>query len=530
MLRILHSLPRTHKLLLLPVATMVTVLGAQQIFTAIDSRDDARLTTQLISLEESADAAGVALPDAQGGDDAWHRDTPAQERLLALAPRYETLPLASAEGPARLHPEALRVALTLTALRQGEWETATSYDDFGDGPLALFDSEHIYLEDEIQAEETFEPRWETYTVQQGDTFAVLAQSHLGMGYSEALHLLEALPDQNVLARWRVGSSFDYMLDEEGQLLALRVMKNARHGYLIERDDEDLTFAVADIERASEATQRLFAGSVSGSFARSAQATGLNTREVAQLTNVLSRKLDFRRDTRRGDRFQVLVESDMIDGQPLDSRILAVQYEGARMDLTVVRNSSDDRFYTPNGHGLDPAFERYPFNGSYRLSSGFNLRRTHPVTGRVSPHHGTDFAMPSGTPVIAPADGRVEKVGNHPAAGRFVVIRHDNGYRTRYLHLSQPQVSRGERVGMGEQIALSGNTGRSTGPHLHYEVIVNNQPVDAMRVELPESQRLEGDALAAFQRESELLLARLESGETGTVLASTPREARSDSDS
>lgn len=530
MLRILHSLPRTHKLLLLPVATMVTVLGAQQIFTVIDSRDDARLTTQLISLEEHAESAGVTLPDAQGGDDAWHRDTPNQARLLALAPRHETLP--QEDGSARatlLDPEAMRVALALNELRQGGWETATSYEDFGDGPLALFDSEHIYLEDELQAEEVFEPRWETYTVQQGDTFAVLAQSHLGMGYSEALRLLEALPDQNVLTRWRVGSSFDYMRDEEGQLMALRVMKNARHGYLIERDEE-AAFAVADIERASEATQRLFAGSVSGSFARSAQATGLNAREVAQLTNVLSKKLDFRRDTRRGDQFQVLVESDMIDGQPLDSRILAVQYEGARMDLTVIRNSSDDRFYTPDGRGLDPAFERYPFNGSYRLSSGFNLRRTHPVTGRVSPHHGTDFAMPVGTPIIAPADGRVEKVGNHPAAGRYVVIRHDNGYRTRYLHLSRPQVSRGDRVSMGEQIALSGNTGRSTGPHLHYEVIVNNQPVDAMRVELPESQRLEGDALAAFQRESELLLARLESGETGTVLASTPREPRPDSDS
>ncbi|MDC8802324.1 peptidoglycan DD-metalloendopeptidase family protein [Halomonas pacifica] len=529
MLRILHSLPRAHKLLLLPVATMVTVLGAQQIFTVIDSRDESPQITRVISLEESADSAGVTFPDAQGGDDAWHRDTPAQERLLALATPFPAAD--SAASRPGLSPEALRVALGLTALRTGEWEEATSYDDFDDGPLALFDSENIYLEDEIQAEEVFEPRWETYTVQAGDTFAVLAQSHLGMGYSEALRLLESLPDENVLTRWRVGQSFDYMLDEEGRLQALKVMVNARRGYLVERqEDAEVAFATADIERAGEATQRLFAGSVSGSLARSAQATGLNASEVAQLTNVLSKKLDFRRDTRRGDRFQVLVESDMIDGQPLDSRILAVQYEGERMDLAVFRNSADDRFYTADGRGLDPAFERYPFNGNYRLSSSFNRRRTHPVTGRVSPHYGTDFAMPTGTPVISPADGRVERVGNHSAAGRYVVIRHDNGYRTRYLHLSRPQVSRGDRVSMGEQIALSGNTGRSTGPHLHYEVIVNNQPVDAMRVELPESQRLEGDALAAFQQESEQLLARLESGETGTVLASTPREPRPDSDS
>ncbi len=99
----------------------------------------------------------------------------------------------------------------------------------------------------------------------------------------------------------------------------------------------------------------------------------------------------------GDQFQVLVESDMIDGETLDSRVLAVKYDGERMDLTVVRNTTDDNFYTPEGSSLDPAFARHPFEGNYRLSSNFNPRRLHPVTGRVSPHNGTDFAMPIGTP-------------------------------------------------------------------------------------------------------------------------------------
>ena len=134
-----------------------------------------------------------------------------------------------------------------------------------------------------------------------------------------------------------------------------------------------------------------------------------------------------------------------------------------MDLTVVRNVTDNNFYTPEGNSLDPSFARYPFDGSYRLSSGFNPRRKHPVTGRISPHNGTDFAMPIGTPVTAPANGRVEKIANHPAAGRYTIIRHDNGYRTRYLHLSRQLVSQGQRVTMGERIALSGNTGRSTRP-------------------------------------------------------------------
>ncbi len=99
--------------------------------------------------------------------------------------------------------------------------------------------------------------------------------------------------------------------------------------------------------------------------------------------------------------------------------------------------------------------------------------------------------------------------NHPLAGKYIVIRHDNGYVTRYLHLSKALVKPGERVKMGEEIALSGNTGRTTGPHLHYEILVNNRQVDAMRVKLPDSQKLTGKALAAFKRQSENLLAKLD---------------------
>ncbi|MFW6345294.1 MAG: peptidoglycan DD-metalloendopeptidase family protein, partial [Halomonas sp.] len=403
---------------------------------------------------------------------------------------------------------------------------ATSYEEIPEEELTLFDDGPIVLEQEIAAADPFVPEWQTYTVQQGDTFAVMAQNHLGIGYGEVLRLLDALPDQNALTRWRVGNSFDYQLDEDGRLLTLRMMRNGRSGFLVERDD-DAGFSVATIERTGEATQRLFAGTVSGSFARSAQATGLSSAEVTELTRVLAKKLDFRRDTRRGDRFQVLVESDIIDGDSFDPRVLAVQYEGERLDLTLVRNGADNNFYTPDGESLDAAFSRYPFEGSYRLSSNFNPRRKHPVTGRISPHKGTDFAMPIGTPIQAPADGRVEKVGNHPAAGRYIVVRHDNGYRTRFLHLSRPLVSRGERVTMGERIALSGNTGRSTGPHLHYEVLVNNSQVDPMKVKLPENKSLSGEKLMAFQRQAEPLLAALQSGQTGTVVAQANRDEGDD---
>ncbi|MFB9145959.1 peptidoglycan DD-metalloendopeptidase family protein [Halomonas alkalicola] len=559
MLRILHSLPRTHKLLLLPVATMVTVLGAQKIVTTYQDvqREYRTLDTVIVPLEVDArpvlptlsferSPVGDAIEMASQALDATRHQLPLAKLVdgealdldlinTASASADGGLPLAltrpaqsgasdASQAQSKLDQGAVHMAVVVGTIGSGMLDhdgalmaDATSYEPVSDEELGLFDDGPVILEKEIAATEPFVPEWQTYTVKQGDTFAVMAQNHLGLGYSEVLRLLDELPDKNALTRWRAGNSFEYQLDEEGKLLALRMMRNARTGFMVERDDAG--FEVATIERTGEASQRLFAGTVSGSFARSAQATGLSSAEISELTRVLGQRLDFRRDTRRGDRFQVLVESDVIDGSSFDPRVLAVQYEGERFDMTLVRNGADSKFYTPDGESLDPAFNRYPFEGSYRLSSGFNPNRRHPVTGRVSPHRGTDFAMPIGTPIIAPADGRVEKVANHPVAGRYVVIRHDNGYQTRYLHLSRPLVSRGDRVTMGERIALSGNTGRSTGPHLHYEVLVNNTQVNAMTVELPENKSLTGEQLVAFKRQAEPLLAALQSGETGAVVAS-----------
>ncbi|QTF93743.1 peptidoglycan DD-metalloendopeptidase family protein [Halomonas sp. BM-2019] len=569
MLRILHSLPRTHKLLLLPVATMVTVLGAQKIVTTYQDvqREHQTLDTVIVPLEADAhpglpslsfqrSPVGDAIERASQALDATRTHVPlakltASEVLdleliesasasaaadaqvpLALARPAESETAAPSAERLDLDQGAIHMAVVVGTIGSGMLDhdgslvaDATSYEEIPDEELVLFDEGPIVLEKEIAATEPFVPEWETYTVQRGDTFAVMAQNRLGLGYREVLRLLDEMPDQSALTRWRAGNSFEYKLDEDGRLLALRMMRNARTGFLVERDEDG--FEVASIKRAGEATQRLFAGTVSGSFARSAQATGLSSAEVTQLTSVLGKKLDFRRDTRRGDRFQVLVESDVVDGSSFDPRVLAVKYEGERLDLTLVRNSADNNFYTPDGESLDPAFERHPFEGNYRMSSAFNPRRKHPVTGRVSPHRGTDWAMPIGTPIIAPADGRVEKVANHPVAGRYVVIRHDNGYQTRYLHLSRPLVSRGDRVEMGERIALSGNTGRSTGPHLHYEVLVNNSQVNPMTVDLPENKSLTGERLMAFQRQAEPLLAALESGETGPVVAQSRRDESDD---
>lgn len=562
MLRIFLSLPRAHKLLILPVATMVTVLGTQKLLAAFDiTREDDSQQEMLTCYPDAPSAltlsvntllsdfsdqvigasdSGILLANLRAQGEAsgidWHETISPSQPSASRQHHDEAQPQASvfqkirqsiangtivtAPEPPAVSNNTLRLALRLFEQSEEGVIGGTSYEDISRDPLFLDDGEQDF-EDELVAQSIFVPEWETYTVQRGDTFAVMAERTFGLGYGKVLGLLEQIPDEDagVLTRWRVGDNFDFKLDESGELLALRIMKNIRSGYLIERDSEQDKFIVTGFEKTAEPTRRLYAGTVSGSFARSAEATGLSPAEAAELTALLSKKLDFRRDTRHGDKFQVFVEADMIEGHAMDSRILAAQYTGEKMALTVVRNLADNRFYTPEGHSLDPAFNRHPFAGKYRISSSFNLRRKHPITGRISPHRGTDFAMYTGTPVLSPADGRVIKSTHQSLAGNYIVIRHDNGYKTRYMHLSKRLASEGDRVTMGQKIALSGNTGRSTGPHLHYEIMVNNNQVDPMRVKLPDNKSLSGDALVAFKQNSKQLLAKLESDDSATVLAS-----------
>jgi murein DD-endopeptidase len=150
--------------------------------------------------------------------------------------------------------------------------------------------------------------------------------------------------------------------------------------------------------------------------------------------------------------------------------------------------------------LAKGFLRLPTLTRYPVSSAFNPKRRHPITSRLAPHNGVDFAMPSGTPVVTVGDGEVVQSGYSPTAGHYLVLRHGRQYITRYFHLQQRLVAVGQRVKRGERIALSGNSGRSTGPHLHFEFHINQRPVNPLTARLPAAEELMG-------RERQLFLAK-----------------------
>ncbi len=230
-----------------------------------------------------------------------------------------------------------------------------------------------------------------------------------------------------------------------------------------------------------------------SFAQAGHRAGLTPSEVKTITQLFANKVDFKK-MHRGDSFRVL-----FTGIGTSALISAVHLETTQGTFETFMNPEDQNYYGENEYTPTAGvFRRFPLAGDIKINSQFNPNRRHPVTRRISPHNGVDFKASVGTPVYAPADGVVSFAGYQRAAGYYVIVRHINNYSTVYMHLSKYEVKRGQKVTAGQLIARSGNTGRTTGPHLHYEVRINDRPVNPLKIKLPTANH---PNLAREQREA-----------------------------
>ncbi|WP_211328824.1 peptidoglycan DD-metalloendopeptidase family protein [Shewanella algidipiscicola] len=333
------------------------------------------------------------------------------------------------------------------------------------------------------------------TIVSGDTLSGLFLD-ANVDHQTMYKVLEA--DLNILAldTLKPGNIIRFWLDDSGQLTQLELYFNAARQVVFSRYEEG-GFNVEEINIDGIWQNRSLAGDIQGSFYLSAQRVGLNAADIQRIESLLKEKLNFARDLRAGDTFSVLMSEQYIDGEVTGNRdILGVNIQRGRNSINAYQNS-DGNFYDEQGRSLARAFQRIPLEKNYRISSRFNRHRHHPVTGRTAPHNGTDFATPVGTKIVAPGDGIVSLVTDHRYAGKYVVIEHGNKYRTRYLHLSKALVHKGQRVSRGQVIALSGKTGRITGPHLHYEFHVNGRPVDPMKADIPMASKLSNKQMNEF---------------------------------
>lgn len=343
-------------------------------------------------------------------------------------------------------------------------------------------------------------------IKKGDTVSAIFQNE-GLSAVLLQELQEVDKQYLRLGHLLPGQKLKLLISPENKLLALKVIIDLANTLTFTLQDDEF---VARLEtKEGEWRNSVFQGNITGSFYTNAKRAGMSASQIQQIASALQDKIDFNRQLRVGDTFRVLVSKQYIDGQySFDSEVLAVLIKTRRQTYTAFLNE-DGRYYDKNGLGLSKAYRRSPVNGKYRISSPFNLRRLHPITKRVRPHHGTDFATPIGTKVYAIGDGVVARVGNHPAAGKYVVIKHGRKYTTRFLHLSKIYVRKGQHLKMGELIAKTGNTGRSTGPHLHYEFHINGHPVNAMKVNLPLSKAVPKKQLVVFNKRRDLFLKEMD---------------------
>ncbi len=325
-------------------------------------------------------------------------------------------------------------------------------------------------------------------IHQGDTLSMLFDNH-NLGQTTLRYILSADESLLALETLRPGQILYFRHKENTQYLEeMELYKHPGHRIVYRRIADD-AFDYETIIQEGEWRSEKVSGTIEGIFYLSAQRAGLTETETATVTRIFQDQLNFSRAIRKGDQFQIVRSVQYINNQPTgQTRIESARIQRRAHEYTAFL-FDDGRYYDKQGNSLARAFTRTPLAKSYRISSSFNPKRVHPVTGRIGPHNGTDFATPTGTQVLSTGDGVVTRVGNHPFAGRYIDIQHGGQYKTRYLHLHRVLVRRGESVSRGQAIALSGNSGRSTGPHLHFELHIHGRPVDPMKAKIPLTQSI-----------------------------------------
>jgi murein DD-endopeptidase MepM/ murein hydrolase activator NlpD len=341
------------------------------------------------------------------------------------------------------------------------------------------------------------------TVHSGDTLMSLLQ-RAGIAALPAQSAVDALTRNWDPRELKIGQEIALDLDGDG-LKRLRLSPDLQRDLVLTRGG-DGRYQAAAMPRDLVRVPTRVAGTISSSLFEAAQEAGMPPALFADVIHAFSYDVDFQREIQPGDSFEIMYEQaiENASGKLVGSGDLvyaAMILSGRKLQLYryAPQGGSPD-FYGASGAGVKKALLRTPVDGA-RISSPFGMRM-HPILGYSAMHQGVDFAVPAGSPIMASGDGVVATAGWAGGYGNLVVLRHASDYSTAYAHMSRiaTGIKPGLRVRQGQVIGYVGATGLATGPHLHYEVRINDRPVNPMNVRMPAAQQLEGHELAAFQQQ------------------------------
>jgi murein DD-endopeptidase MepM/ murein hydrolase activator NlpD len=381
--------------------------------------------------------------------------------------------------------------------------------------------------DEDQTATTSVSDWTVVEVRPGQTLERIFRD-LGLSARLLHEVVNASEETQQLARIRPGDEFAFDLDEEEGFRSLRAEFDEENWLFVERGENGVTARTEprELEYRVVETQ----GTITTSLYRAAQQANLSDNLTMRLANIFGWDIDFALEIRAGDRFALIYEQIWRDGEFLrDGPILAARFvnQGETFEAVRFDAGSGPDYFAPDGRPMRQAFLRAPLNFT-RVTSNFNPRRFHPITRQVRPHNGTDYGAPTGTPVWAAGDGRVTRSGYNNRNGNYIFIQHGNSIETRYLHLSRRHVNVGERVRQGQTIGRVGATGMATGPHLHYEFLVNGAHRNPRTVDLPPADPLPDELLEQFRSTGQSLLARLDEVDQPALMLASADDACSQS--
>ncbi|MCX2979158.1 peptidoglycan DD-metalloendopeptidase family protein [Candidatus Marimicrobium litorale] len=374
---------------------------------------------------------------------------------------------------------------------------------------------------------TATPPWFEQEVSRGDTLSIIFKR---AGYDERdVHtIVNEAENGRSLAKIFPGETIAFQSDSSGTLTGVKHIVSPLEAVTYRLTDSGFERQVET--RSPDARQAWISGVIRSSLFNAGQEAGVSQGMIMNMATIFGGVVDFALDPRRGDTMQLLYEELFLDGKKIrDGDIIAASFTNQGETFNAFRYTDtrgETNYYNEEGFSMRKAFLMAPLDFT-RISSNFNLRRLHPIYKTTRPHRGTDYAAPTGTPVYASGDGRVVKSGYTKANGNYVFIRHGDRYVTRYLHLHKRAVSAGRRVTQGQIIGTVGATGTATGPHLHYEFLVNGVHRNPRSVvkQLPKAKQLPRDEMENFQltvnRASKQLI-KLRSG--NSVAMSAPADA------